>query len=465
MLRDARFWFVIGLALILRLIPWSFGLAHPNRYLWGEEGTDTYQYHYLATNLAQHRAYSTWPMASYIICPNPYEQEAEASLSDPDPDRTPVYPGFLAALYWLSGCSRAAAMLFQVLISVATVAIAFATGRMLWGQNGGLLSSLALACEPSSFLMASGIMAETLFALLIALSLLLLLVWQRKPSFLLGLLIGAVSALATLTKPTSLYLFPLLLLGIAVFYLIRRSWKPCLNMLMALAVYTGGIGLWCLRNYIEFGVPELTSIQGYTLMRFHYAPTRGRIEGKDFLTMDAEVVKEMGAILVEADSNPMLAARLMSKKATDYILKHPADYAIVYLRGLPRTLMPAINTSYIVTGKWLYADIYISLAQEGFAGLRRELSDLWRNARAPFILWIPQAILLLAIYLAFAIGLWRGRRNPLVLLPILYLAYLFLIPGPGSMARFRVAWAPFVAVVAGAALAVKKPEKRHARIF
>ena len=41
MLRDARFWLVLGLALILRLVPWCFGLAHQERYLWGEEGTDT----------------------------------------------------------------------------------------------------------------------------------------------------------------------------------------------------------------------------------------------------------------------------------------------------------------------------------------------------------------------------------------------------------------------------------------
>jgi len=456
MLRDARFWLVLGLALIIRLVPWCFGLTHQERYLWGEEGTDTYQYHYIATNLVKHRAYSTWPMVSYIVCPNPYDCNAEASLSDPDPDRTPGYPFFLALSYWPTHCSLPVAGLVQALLSVFTVALVFAIGKRLWGQRAGLLAGLVLACEPSSFLMASGLMAETLFAFLLVLTLLFLLKWRERPSLLAGLLVGVFSAAATLTKPTSLYLFPLLLAGIALFHLVRRSWRPALSLGLALAVYLGGIGTWYLRNYIEFGIPELTSIRGYTLMRFHYAPTRGRIDGKDFLTMDSEIVREMGAILAEADSNPMLAARLMGKRATDYITNHPADYAVVYLKGLPRTLMPAINTSYILTGKWIYADIYVRMASEGFGAVREELKQLWLNCRMPLLLWIPQAILLLAIYLAFVLGLWRGRKNPLILLPLFYLAYLVFLPGPGSMARFRVAWAPFVAVVAGAALAGKR---------
>lgn len=456
MFRDVRFWLVLALALVLRLVPWCFGLLHPERYLWGEEGTDTYQYHYIATNLVKHRAYSTWPMVSYIVCPNPYDCDAKPSLSDPDPDRTPGYPIFLALSYWPTNCSLPVAAFFQAILSVFTVALVFAIGKRLWGRVGGLMAGLVLACEPSSFFMVSGLMAETLFAFILVLTLLFLLKWHEKPSLLAGLLIGIFSSAATLTKPTALYLFPLLLASIAVFYLVRRAWKPALSMGLALAVYLGGVGLWYLRNYRLFGVPELTSIQGYTLMRFHYAPTRGRIEGRDFLTMDSEIVKEMGAILSEADSNPMLAARLMGKRAVDYILMHPVDYVVVYLKGLPRTFMPAINTSYILTGKWIYADVYVSLAGEGLVALGRELSDLWRNTRIPLLLWIPQAVLLLAIYLVFVLGLWRGRKNPLMFLALFYLAYLVLLPGPGSMARFRVAWAPFVAIVAGAALVGKR---------
>jgi 4-amino-4-deoxy-L-arabinose transferase-like glycosyltransferase len=451
MLRDARFWLVILLAILLRLVPWFFGLAHPERYLWGSEGTDTYQYHYIATNLVKHGAYSTWPMVSYIICPNPYDCGVEASLDSPDPDRTPGYPLFLSLVYWPTNCSLPAAGLLQALLSALTVALVFAVGERMGGRRAGVLAGLLLACEPSSFLMASGLMAETLFAFLLVLSFFLLLRWRERPSLLAGAILGAVSALATLTKPTSLYLFPLLFLLLAILSLIRKAWRPALSLSLALLLYVGGVGIWYIRNYIEFGVPELTSIQGYTLMRFHYAPTRARIEGKGFLAMDSVVVREMGEILAEADSNPMLAARLMAKRSSDYILRHPADYAIVYLKGIPRTFMPAINTSYIITGKWVYADIYVRLATEGFGALREELSELWRSARAPLLLWIPQAVILLLIYIFFALGAWRGRKNPIVILALLYLAYLILLPGPGSVARFRVAWAPFVAIVAGAA--------------
>ncbi|MEO0157262.1 MAG: glycosyltransferase family 39 protein [candidate division WOR-3 bacterium] len=444
-------WLTLGLALCLRLIPWSFGIGHPERYLWGGEGTDTYQYHYIATNLVKHRAFSTWPMASYVICPNPHNCGAETSVSDPDPDRTPGYPLFLALFYWPTGCSTTAATLFQVILSTLTVALVFCIGKRLWGQKGGLLAALALACEPSSFLMASGVMAETLFAFILVLSLLLLFVWWDKPHPLFALLLGVSSASATLTKPTSLYLFPLLFLGLCLFYIVRRAWKRTLSAGLALIIYLGGIGLWYLRNYLEFRVPELTSIQGYTLMRFHYAAVRARIEGKDFLTMDSEIVREMGAILAEADSNPMLAARLMAERSTDYILQHPVDYFLVYLKGLPRGLMPAINTSYILTGRWIHSDLYIRLAGQGFSGFMDELSELWRREKATLLLWIPQAAILLGIYLLFVLGAWRGRRNPMVIFPMLYLAYLVLLPGPGSMARFRVAWAPFAVLVAGAA--------------
>jgi hypothetical protein len=82
----------------------------------------------------------------------------------------PGYPFFLAIVYSLFGHSLAAVRLLQALLGAAACVVVYLIGRDTFGPAVGWFTGLALAAWPGHIYMSWRIMSETLFTLLIALS-------------------------------------------------------------------------------------------------------------------------------------------------------------------------------------------------------------------------------------------------------------------------------------------------------
>ena len=154
----------------------------------------------------------------------------------------PGYPLFLSGIYLLAGHSMAAVRVAQAILGAATVCLAYSIGRDLFGSRVAMVGALLLAFFPAHIYMSSRIMAEVLYACLIAASVLAASRFTREPTA--GKATGVSLALgaATLVK-SNLYPLPPILLFLLSIEALRSGskrlvrvaalWLPMLAVVMS----------------------------------------------------------------------------------------------------------------------------------------------------------------------------------------------------------------------------------------
>ena len=170
----------------------------------------------------------------------------------PDAYRTPLYTFFVAGFLWLKLPLISVIFLQNIMAGLISVFI-YRIGRLLGFPYGvNLFAAVLTALEPASIYWGNLLMSDYLFAFLF--------VWSVYEFFmaryyLFSLLLG----LATLTRPTSLYFFPL-------FLLVMLLRKISLNkIILAFLVFFIVLFPWLLRNKIVFDTWDLTSASWYNL--------------------------------------------------------------------------------------------------------------------------------------------------------------------------------------------------------
>jgi len=114
-------------------------------------------------------------------------------VDKPDAERMPVYPGFLATVFWTFGGSLLAVVLVQILVDSLSCVLVCKLGEMLWKGNGflsGILASLNLGMITYSHF----ILNDSLFLFVFLFFLIGLVRYLREPgwegSVLLGMVLG-----------------------------------------------------------------------------------------------------------------------------------------------------------------------------------------------------------------------------------------------------------------------------------
>src|SRR5438034_2458436 len=121
---------LLGAALGGRLAAWALLTADPARFLFPDSAS------YLDSARALlHGGFAT----------------SAAPGAPPQTVRTPGYPLFAAAVFALFGERPAAVVAVQAVLSVVTIALAYAIARTLWDARAGLLAAALLAVDLGSF--------------------------------------------------------------------------------------------------------------------------------------------------------------------------------------------------------------------------------------------------------------------------------------------------------------------------
>lgn len=166
--------------------------------------------------------------------------------------RGPVYPLFIAFLFALGPNSPETVLVAQALLSVATAYVGYLLARRA-GEHRGLLVGAALALYPPFLFWSLQPLSETLFLLLLVLSVYLVDRSRHdggKPSTLVAL--GLAAASGALCRPTGLVYIPPILLALVSRCGIRRT--ALAAAVMALLLCT-----WTARNVVRLGAPVLTT--------------------------------------------------------------------------------------------------------------------------------------------------------------------------------------------------------------
>jgi len=396
-----------------------------------------------AVNLVEHHVYSSSDNPPF----EPYAYSA------------PVYSVFLAFVYTILGHHPPMAILFQIAINLVTLYVTYRIGMTLFNRPVGIMAAGALAVDIGQVLYSNQLLTETLFTLLLSLSIYSLLRFLEKERTGNGILTGIFMGLAALCRPIALYL-PILLV---VVFLIRfredllRGFRRYVLMICCFMLV---LMPWLARNYHLFGVLQLNSSQGDTFLFYNVAYLRARVEGVTFSEAREELKQEVQGEVEKRNLNPMEKSVLYQRRAVGEILQHPVDYTIVHLSGvMPLLMLPNTNVAAYMLGiPASHTGFIANLLTRGLTANVSEFHKIYMEFLKPsggqliFILaFLIEVSALVGTYLLIVYGLWASqRRGKLAAIAVLgtVLLYLALATGPVGRGRFRVPMMPYLYLLA-----------------
>lgn len=226
---------ILGAVSVEAVVVGCFWDIHSSQ-VWGGDGP---AYHTLAMNLLAHFRYS-------LDIHPPFE---------PTVQRTPGYPIFLALVYLLFGPSF-------VILRLVQIAILGLTGWFLRGlatrfvsQRAALLSGVLCATYPPFLFLTYTHLTEILAIFLTVLFVLLLVqVGEHpKPSIRSVCSLGAVSAVATLVRPSMALLVTVPMVFIFVHTFGKQRIRRALLLTILVGAFSATMAPWVVRNYLACG--------------------------------------------------------------------------------------------------------------------------------------------------------------------------------------------------------------------
>ncbi len=298
--RNLRLWLIgLGLAgLCARLL---FVLLFPD--LGSPTSMDSSTYHAIAVNLLQGKGFSE-------------------DGTNPSIFVAPLYPFFIAAIYWLVGVQPLVVEFVQSVLGVGIAFFTFLLSRKFFGDMRALLAFGVTLFFPELFVLCTFLYTETLFITLFLLTIWLALRAMDKTSVKSLALAGVVGGLATLTRGVTM-LFPgILFLALLSKY---RFGKSLRSVIIYALFFVVPILPWTLRNYLTFNtfVPIALGT-GDVFWTGNYLPFDGKYNYEKTMQLMDEMTKGMNQIernerlMDEAKQNiaaaPLQSAWLMVRK-------------------------------------------------------------------------------------------------------------------------------------------------------
>ena len=200
---------------------------------------DAYTYHWLANLIADGKGFtSPW---KYIL----------GGVDEPTAEHPPLYPLYLSGFSWLGLDSVGNHRLASSLLGCGTVAAVGFLGRRVAGDRAGLAAAAIAAVYPLMVVTDGIVHSESLYGLLIAMSLIAAYRFRERPVTARAALLGAVLGLAALTRSEALVLLPLLVLPLAW----RAPGRRLRLAAVAFAAFVVVISPWVVRSSLVFDQP------------------------------------------------------------------------------------------------------------------------------------------------------------------------------------------------------------------
>jgi hypothetical protein len=331
----------------------------------------------------------------------------------PSAEHPPLFSLVLAGFWKLGVHSYTAQKLVVCFIGASTIAFTGLAGREAAGERTGLIAAAIAAVYPFLWVADGALLAESLYAALIAASLWLALRFVRTRSLADAAWFGGALGLAALARGEALFLVPLLLVPLAW---IARSWRAGVVMFAACAIV---IAPWTIRNLEKFNDPVLISTNSNSVFAgANCGPTyHGDLIGLWSFSC-------YGPVKPGDESEQAVEYR---RQGFDYARDHSGRVPVVVLVRLGRV--------------W---DLYRPLQQVQYEFL--EGRSRWAS-RAGLLLYYPTLLLAIA-------GVVVLRRRGVRVWP--FVAYAAAVSVVGvtvyGITRFRIAAEPALIVLAAVAI-------------
>jgi 4-amino-4-deoxy-L-arabinose transferase-like glycosyltransferase len=170
--------------------------------------------------------------------------------------KPPLYPLMLAGVSKLGGSGYVAHQVASAVVGTATVVVCARLAQLLAGARAALFAAVIGAAYPAFLVADASLRAESLFALLVALSLLAAYRACERPSWGRLVALGVVIGLAALTRGEGI-----LLIGLLALPVVWRSGSPgrALKLGVVAAACLVTLSPWLIRCWIAFDEPVFIS--------------------------------------------------------------------------------------------------------------------------------------------------------------------------------------------------------------
>lgn len=338
--------------------------------------------------------------------------------------RPPGYPLFLALIFNIFGHNYQSVRIIQALLDSLTCLIIFYLGRSVFNSNVGRIAAVCYAFYIPPIIFTGLLYTETLFTLILSVSVFFMLLAFKRDNFLYWMLAGLFLGLAALISSRPV-LMPFLILGALL--LSRRPLKESMeSSLIVIFFMLVSISPWTLRNYIATG--KFVLLENYN---------------------------QDGTALWLA-TNPYGIMTWGDDRVKKMVSDMPLNERVGYYQREAWKNLRRYPISYLKNSIKRFTTLWVSSHGGHISGLERSFISLWQD-RDWRILYLK--ILLLIINALFAvfgfIGLWLNRFNYrqgalILMLPVFYFTILhtFYV----SSARLQIPALPFLTIFAASAL-------------
>lgn len=379
----------------------------------------------------------------------------------PDMIRTPGYPLFIAAIYWLFGYRPEMVTLAQNLLSLGLLLIGYLLAKRLFGPKAAMFAAALMALDVGGIILANVTFTETLFIMLFVSATYCLFRSFDSPRGIdwmagAGLLLG----LATLVRPASLYL--LIVLLPLIWWMMRYSWREKgIRTIIFGAVFLLMLAPWSYRNFRVFGSPNITlAVQSITL-NIHASYIRAGLNHTTLAEEEPRIPEQVRQELGGRTVSALEMDELIRAKAVAEIMQHPGEYVLLYLKSIGLTLLLP-NTNFLANAlgilnqpTGIIADMRTRSLTENIQVLLEFSAHYLAGSPDQALFFITTVIEVLVTFVTHGlavvgtvIGLRSERRAYIVLLLVI-IAYFFIITGPIGTGRYRLPAMPYLMMLAG----------------
>jgi 4-amino-4-deoxy-L-arabinose transferase-like glycosyltransferase len=347
--------------------------------------------------------------------------------------RPPGYPLFVRGIFDVLGRHYADVIAVQLVLSVATIGVTYWLAGLFVPKRLALVAAAALAVDPASIVFANQLLTETLFALLVAGALGLLVVGLRRGSVPAVTASGLILGAAVLVRPVAEYLPLVIAIPLLAVAVTRRRTAVAVAAVAFVVGFAVPAGAWALRNYEQTGVATISTIDGHNMLQ--YRAVGALVESGVPRQLAQHDVLVRLAPHTYPGENAAKVSRAELSVGLSIVAEHPVGALESWLGGEGKLLAgPArFETAILLTG-------------------RGTVGSGWLRALVIADQVVTLATLLAAV--AGIVGLVIGRiRLPELWVLAASAAYLVIVSGgPEAYSRFRVPVMPLLAVMGAAAL-------------
>jgi 4-amino-4-deoxy-L-arabinose transferase-like glycosyltransferase len=330
-----------------------------------------------------------------------------------------LYPEMIAVVYRVGG-GNLAVVLLQCLMHAGTCLLVFSIGRRIYNARTGFLAALFCALHPMLLRYVPDLHMETMLTFLCMLTLWLCVRFHDRPTWINGVLLGAVGMATVLTKGVILPFLVLFGAISGIMALRRRSLKEVVAVAAMFITMAVVLAPWTYRNYqVTHGRFVLLTpgasdsfLRGYVFTRWEFAtlqkPPYTDAENEvnawfKRIAQEAGTTWEADEVVDEAN-NARVAKQLIVTRPLDTIRKvFMGVFTFWYeMTSLKNSLIPAV------------------LAIAGFALAIVGLKRSHREGRPAWLLWLPIVVMNLFVATLIPLG-----RYSVPILPCLMLLAAF----------------------------------------